>query len=88
MCSLKTLVLGLPWWLSGEENPCQFRRHVFDLWSEKMPRALEPLSHCSTATETVLQSPRAAATEARCLEPTLCKKGAHTVRSPNSATGG
>ena len=69
MCSLKTLVLGLPWWLSGEENPCQFRRHVFDLWSRKIPRALEPLGHRSTAAEPVLQSREAAATEAHCLEP-------------------
>ena len=88
MCSLKTLVLGLPWWLSGEENPCQFRRHVFDLWSGKIQCALEPLSHCSTATEPVVQSPGAAVTEARCLEPALCKKRGHTVTSPSSATGG
>ena len=43
MCPLKTLVLGLPWWLSGKENLCQFRRCVCDLPAEKILRALEPL---------------------------------------------
>ena len=23
-------ILGLPWWLSGEESTCQCRRHGFD----------------------------------------------------------
>jgi len=26
----QTIKLGLPWWLSGEESTCQFRRHGFD----------------------------------------------------------
>ena len=29
--------VGLPWWLSGKEFTCQFRRHEFDPWSRKIP---------------------------------------------------
>ena len=29
--------LGLPWWLSSKEPPCQCRRHGFDPWVRKMP---------------------------------------------------
>ena len=28
---------GLPWWLSGKEPVCQFRRPQFDPWVEKIP---------------------------------------------------
>ena len=28
---------GLPWWLSGKECSCQYRRHGFDPWSVKIP---------------------------------------------------
>ena len=28
---------GLPWWLSGKESTCQWRRHRFDPWVEKIP---------------------------------------------------
>ena len=46
---------GLPWWLSGKESTCQCRRHGFDPWSRKIPRAEEQLSTCtSTASEPVL----------------------------------
>ena len=31
------VVLGLPWWLSGKESTCQFRRHGFDPWVGKLP---------------------------------------------------
>ena len=44
----------LPWWLSSKESACQFRRHGFDLWSRKIPRAAEQpqlLSWCSRARE-------------------------------------
>ena len=30
-------VLGLPWWLSGKESACQYRRHRFDLLVGKIP---------------------------------------------------
>ena len=28
---------GFPWWLSGKEHTCQFRRHGFNLWVGKFP---------------------------------------------------
>ena len=31
-----TISLGLPWWLSGKELACQFRRLGFDLWGGKI----------------------------------------------------
>ena len=37
---------GLPLWLSGKESTCQCRRHRFDPWSGKIPRATEQLSLC------------------------------------------
>ena len=27
----------LPWWLSGKESACQYRRYGFDPWVEKIP---------------------------------------------------
>ena len=32
-------ISGLPWWLSGKESACQCRRHRFNPWSRKIPRA-------------------------------------------------
>ena len=44
ICSFCTYLLsiyyvprGLPWWLSGKESSCQYRRHSFDPWVEKIP---------------------------------------------------
>ena len=45
---LKVIGLGLPWWLGGKESSCQCRRHGFNSWSMKIPRATKPLSPCST----------------------------------------
>ena len=28
---------GLPWWLSGKESSCRFRKHRFDPWSGNIP---------------------------------------------------
>ena len=44
----------LPWWLRGKESTCQGRRHRFDPWSGKIPRAMEQLSPYVTAIEPVL----------------------------------
>ena len=49
---------GLPWWLSGKESACQCRRHGFDPWSGKTPRAAEQLSLCAPTTESVLSDKR------------------------------
>ena len=53
----------LPWWLSGEETACQCRRHGFDPWDGKIPRASEQLSRCATTSEPVFWSPATATTE-------------------------
>ena len=63
--SLKWLIGGLSWWLSGKESDCQCRRHGFDPWSRKIPHASEQLSSCLTTSEPVLGSPGTATTEAR-----------------------
>ena len=39
---------GLPWWFSGEESTCQYRRREFDPWSAKIPHVSEQLSRCAT----------------------------------------
>ena len=51
-------------WLSGNEATCQCRGREFDPWSRRTPRAGEQRSPCTTATEPVLKSPQATATEA------------------------
>ena len=45
--SVPRLKPGLPWWLSGEESACQWRRHGFDPQSGKIPHAKEQLSLCA-----------------------------------------
>ena len=52
------------WWLSGKESTFQCRRHGFNPGSGKIPHAMEQLSPCATTVEPVLQSLRAATTEA------------------------
>ena len=61
---LKSGILGLPWWRSGYESPCQCRGLGFDPWSGKIPLAPEQLSPCATTTAPVLLSPHATTTEA------------------------
>ena len=48
---LKIAVLGLPWWLSGKESACQYRRCGFDPWSRKIPHVKEQLNPCATTVE-------------------------------------
>ena len=31
------LVMGIPWWLSGKESACQYRRCEFNPWVRKIP---------------------------------------------------
>ena len=31
------LFIGLPWWLSGKESACQYRRRRFNPWARKIP---------------------------------------------------
>ena len=44
LCTICICSLGLPWWLSGKESTCQFRRHGFNPWVRKNPcrRAWQP----------------------------------------------
>ena len=44
----------LPWWVSGKESTCQYRRHGFGPWSGKIPRSVEQLSPRDTTIEPVL----------------------------------
>ena len=69
--SLKSQLLGLPWWLQEEESACRCRRHGSDSWSGRIPHAAEQLSPCamakslcSRAGRPQLLSPRVTATEA------------------------
>ena len=63
---------GLPWWCSGWELACQWRRHGFDPWlGKKIPHPVESLSHASKllslysrAWELKLLSPHAVTAEA------------------------
>ena len=84
-CMMKTVLEGLPWWLSGKESTCQWRRHRFDPWSRKIPNAAEQLSHgpqllslYSRAWEPQLLSPSTTTTEA-CM-PVLHKRSQDNER--------
>ena len=35
--------VGFPWWHSGLESACQCKGHRFDLWSRRIPQAVEQL---------------------------------------------
>ena len=35
--SIRCPIPQVPWWLSGRESTCQFRRHRFDPWVGKIP---------------------------------------------------
>ena len=56
---------GLLWWLSGKESTYQCRRHRFDPSSGKILHAVEQLSPCATAIESVLWSLGATTAEPR-----------------------
>ena len=56
---------GLPWWLSGKESTCQYRRHGF--CTVKITHAVEQPSPRATTTEPVLWS-----LEPEITEPTCC----------------
>ena len=36
ICMCRADSRGLPWWLSGKQSTCQFRRHGFDPWVAKI----------------------------------------------------
>ena len=66
---------GIPCWLSGTGSTCQGRRCGFSPSSGKIPHVTEKISPWATATEPVLSSMGATATEAHVsLEPTLHSK--------------
>ena len=85
--TIESGTVGLPWWFSGKESTCQCRSHWFDLWSGKMPRAVERLSSCITTIELALQIHGASTTDGR--EPQIqgsATREATTVRRPLTAT--
>ena len=41
---------GLPWWLSGKESACQYRRHRFNPWVWEDPVEKEIVTHSSILT--------------------------------------
>ena len=44
---LTHVLVGLPWWLSGKESACQYRRGGFYLWVGKILLEKEMATHCS-----------------------------------------
>jgi len=68
----KTILLDLPWWLSGKESTCQCRKHRFDPWSGKIPSAKEQQGPQATTTEVMLQSLAAATIEPTCHTDEAC----------------
>ena len=77
---------GLPWWLSGKEPTCRYRKHGFNLWSGKMPNTVEQLSPHIITTEPVCNSPWAATPEAHMSQCSTTSE-ATAVRRPYAATG-
>ena len=63
---LQKLNFRVTLWLSGKESACQCRSHGFDLWSGKIPHAMEQLSPWATTTEPVLRRPGATTTKPVC----------------------
>ena len=45
-CSLKSLLSGIPWWLSGKEFTCQWRRCRVNPRCRKIPHTAEQLRWC------------------------------------------
>ena len=78
-------MIGFPWWLRGKEFVCQCRRHRFNPWSGKIPRAAWQLGPWATTTEPVLWSwePSYRSPSAQC--PWSATREATTVSSPHRA---
>ena len=64
----------------GKESTCQRRRHGFDPWSRKIPRASEQLSPCAASTEAC--APRACAPQEKPLARET--RGQSLRKSPHS----
>ena len=46
-----------PWWSSGSESTCYCRGYGFNPWSGKIPYAMEQISWCTTASESMALGP-------------------------------
>ena len=77
---------GLRWWLQSKESACQCRRHRFDPWSSKIPKAAEQLSPCAATVESVLWSVGAATLQPRATDPVLSARQATAARILCTAT--
>ena len=78
---------ALPWWLSGKESACQCRRHRFNPWSGKIPRAVEQLSPSTTITEPVLRAWGRKLLKPSCPRACSATREATAIRSPCTTTG-
>ena len=85
----RNLQSGLPSWLSHKESSCQRRKHGFNPWSGRIPRAKEQPSPvtttihlCSRAGEPQLRGPRATRLKPAYLEPMLCNERNHCSEKP------
>ena len=56
----KKIIRGLTWWSSGQESSLQFRGHMFDPWSRRIPHAVS-----NWVCVPQLVSPQATTTEER-----------------------
>ena len=73
--SFKKCWAELPWWLSGKESSCQFRRHKFKPWSRKLLHAVEQLSHiCPNCWACSLEPRSYNFWSPHAIEPMLCNK--------------
>ena len=91
--------MGLPWWCSGSESVCQYRKHWFSPWSGKIPRTVEQLSPHTTSTRARTQSREATTREAATIRslhtattctqsPEAMTREAAMIRSPHTAAKG
>ena len=70
---------GLLWRLSGKESSCWCRNHGFDLWSGRIPYAVEQLNSWATTIEPVLWT-----LELQLLQPVCPRAGAlHHQQKPH-----
>ena len=73
----------LPWWLSGKESSCQWRRHMFDPWSWKNPHAREATKPvCHNYQVCALEPGNCNYWSLHALEPSLFNKRSHENEKP------
>ena len=71
----------LPQWLNGSESACQCRGHGLDLWSRKIPHALEQLSLWARTTEPTCYNYWAHVPRVCALQQATKTRSLHTTKS-------